>query len=620
MDSLLVNGNTKLHMNCLYNKEKAVIKQLKSGYQAFLVQNNDGDTPLHILAKYNHHSLLKTVAKALCTNLDSLNRDNNTVLTLSINDPEMIEFLIYNGCSNYNVVNGDGETIVTKVIEKIKHNSRYYDVLIKLLETGKIDFRIPKECPPLLLATYYNLDDVVLALLKFGADPNITSTTYSTPAILAVEKNSESLLKLLLNSNNSKYKYKIDLNFQGVDGRLNLLMIAAIHGYLNIVKLLLKSGADPNQHNRFRDTPLHTVLQIDNVSPTIISELLWRTDLNKRNIYGKTVLNLLSENHDTSHYNKIVEARMKDVRINKNKNTIKSKVYSKNYGLFNSDTLSSMIYTMLLLKKHKNLMIPHQPLDEKKLKNDKLQLSMSLYKTQQSKKITSLINMYTNDFYEIRPYLIVWLDKDNWFVDRQFDTYVKKCMKDKKIEYVYVKLTLILSDTAVHANVLLIDKKRNSCERFDPYGSIPFPDLDSTMSKLFEQFNLCYKSPADYMDGLSFQSFSNDSLVQFKKLGDPAGYCLAWCIWYINERIVNFKTEPKQLVKQFVDTLIASTPNSSNKFIDFIRDYAHKLDEEKNLYLESASISKDSFYDLIRTKEDTDLILNKLKTDLHSLV
>ena len=37
----------------------------------------------------------------------------------------------------------------------------------------------------------------------------------------------------------------------------------------------------------------------------------------------------------------------------------------------------------------------------------------------------------------------------------------------------------------------------------------------------------------------SFQILSNDDSNYTKKLGDPIGYCLAWTLWYLEQRIGN---------------------------------------------------------------------------------
>ena len=46
-----------------------------------------------------------------------------------------------------------------------------------------------------------------------------------------------------------------------------------------------------------------------------------------------------------------------------------------------------------------------------------------------------------------------------------------------------------------------------------------------------------YLKPKDYLPNIGFQSLENLMTNQCKKIGDPNGFCAAWCIWWIYQRI-----------------------------------------------------------------------------------
>ncbi len=84
-------------------------------------------------------------------------------------------------------------------------------------------------------------------LLKAGADPNIKNALYITPLLLAVLGNSRMLVELLLNAG---------ADMESISSDATPLVEAIQQGFIDIVRLLLESGAKVNFAPRIGNTPL----------------------------------------------------------------------------------------------------------------------------------------------------------------------------------------------------------------------------------------------------------------------------------------------------------------------------------------------------------------------------
>ena len=74
------------------------------------------------------------------------------------------------------------------------------------------------------------------------------------------------------------------------------------------------------------------------------------------------------------------------------------------------------------------------------------------------------------------------------------------------------------------------------------------------------------------------------------------GFCLAWCIWYIEIKMKNPTLTEKDLIQKASDKIFASYCDSYSPYNDFIRDYAGMLDEEKNLLLKDFGVDFMEYY------------------------
>ncbi|CAL1268358.1 unnamed protein product [Larinioides sclopetarius] len=144
-------------------------------------------------------------------------------------------------------------------------------------------FNQHKNNTPLHIAAFYGCIGIVHILIQYGASIDAVNDDLETPFILAVEKDQMAVARYLIHAgseidvknengltafhvackNNSKemaeFLYnsgKFDINLQD-DGGWTPLVWACEHNYGDLVKWLLKHGADPNVRDNEQNTALH---------------------------------------------------------------------------------------------------------------------------------------------------------------------------------------------------------------------------------------------------------------------------------------------------------------------------------------------------------------------------
>jgi ankyrin repeat protein len=619
-----VNGNNLLHLACTRGEIDAINYYILKYPELFYVANSEGDTCAHLLAKYGYYDILKSLVKKFPEVIHFINKNGDSLLDLTLKEPQIMNFLINLIDSEY-FKDMDATKIASlkSMIELIKLNNGkdiYLHMINKLLSKG---FQLNQPIPyyPLLVASKFNKPDVVDSLLKHGANPNIRDTNELSPLIKAVENKSYDTVKLLLQNG-------ADINYAGPEGDHLPINIALNNQDDKMVDILLDSKFNNNKlnlsfRNRNLDTPLHIALKNsqnnDYLKESNLIKLVKKSDLTLKNIKNTTSLDLLKEyskrkNIKIKHLYKPEKNNKREIaKINM------PKIKKNNFGLFNSDVLHGAIYTYCILQKYNNLAIPTQKFNLKKFNKEFDNFNFLInYRTQEGSIIKDLVSVYYDSLYEMMPYLILWRSRDIYYCNENLKKSLKKLLNDNKVEFIYIKLSLIPNGNSTHANLLLYNKKKNILERFEPYGYNEMLDeeklnqfIEKLAKKIFNK-DVKYINPKHFMDNAKFQIISSDSDPDNKKLGDPIGYCLAWTFWYLELRLNNPETDSKLLVENALNKII-NKQSDSNQVLDYIRNYSQELDKLKNNFLKDCGIEKDDYYNNNFDDKDLEVILDKLK-------
>jgi hypothetical protein len=270
------------------------------------------------------------------------------------------------------------------------------------------------------------------------------------------------------------------------------------------------------------------------------------------------------------------------------------------------------------MKIYPDMIIPFQ--EKSKDDYDYYSWILRMYKTDSSEYSDTLWNMvdlYRGMFYCMLPHIIIWKSKDQHYINPNFSFYLKNASFSRS-RFIIIKLTLIPNMSSTHANTIIYDKKDKKVIRFEPYGVNDIVDgdeLDCTIQDIFKkQFGkVRYIRPSDYMDSAQWQTISGDSNIDDKILGDPVGYCLAWCFWFIKQKLNNPDKDEKELMKECLKNIKLIDPNIGNTYLIHIRDFASELDRMKNIFMKDIGIPKLAIYHTTYNTSYLTAIIHRLR-------
>lgn len=288
-------------------------------------QTYDGNTALMIAISDNNVDIVKILLEVSNTEIE--NENNETALMIATGRNDLIELVLQYANPNYQnkfgrtaLMNTTNLDIINLLIKhgadvNIQDNNGYTALMIAVI-TGyleHVNLLLSFANPNLLnnynqTALYFasNNIEIVQSLLKFGADVNNGSSAL-IPAIVFGRLD---IVKLLIDSeispngglfnachrNNFQIvRYLLSLNIY-TDEKDRSLLLVSNRCNIEIAKLLLENGADPNVYDEDDCTPLMIGLQFDSKFAECILD--YPIDINFRNKEGNTALMIASvENH-----------------------------------------------------------------------------------------------------------------------------------------------------------------------------------------------------------------------------------------------------------------------------------------------------------------------------------
>ena len=607
----IINGKKLIHL--LSSRGKIdILKKIEKKIPTinkYLV-DDDGNTMFHLLlinGWFNYEYIKKNTES-----LTKLNNYNETILFYSIDNYIFLTKLInlYNkNDKSYlfeKLSSKDDQSIIHKIIKKSINNKNYCKLLNLVFNSLK-----------------FNEDYIFYCIKKNSEDcfdffidklENINIKKNGIPLLTyAIVFENNNIIKKILKVKN------LDINYAGFEQRF--LPINAAISYKNneILNIILKNeNTDLNKKDNNNNFPINNLIKnweiIDNY-----------TDKNLKIIFSK--------NFDNNIYNNLTDDQRKILKKLKIKqsfqveevikeNKIKFIGKKNNKGIFNSDPVHSMIYTLEMIKKHKDLIIPIQINIQKKEYDNYILNLMYVDNNKNSIRISELVKIYNNLFYNLLPHIIIWKDVNLNYINKDLIFYLKVLNKSK-CRFVMLKLTLLL-ENSTHANMILYDKNNKKVIRFEPYGDDFVSDgkeLDIKIKDLFMEIdnNIKYIRPSDYLKNTEWQTISKGSDEDENLLADPSGFCLCWCYWFLELKINNPELDEKDLMLLAYNSIKDHNIEFGNKFLITIRDYSKYLDEMKNNFFKRIKIPERLYYKTTYDEKFIKKILINIRKELTSI-
>ena len=595
------------------------------------IENNDGLNAFHIAAKENQIEILCYLIENYPDYI--YNRNKSKELFTGYLQFEEFNNLI----KNY--PNLDWEDLLnnnikdSSIIGLILNNLNYKQLKEFISLTN---FR-PKNKYQYIFGIIKNINlkkDELIKILDIFTDEEINIKDNSGGGLLiqAIINNDENLAKYLIDRN-------IDIDYHTFNNTDNPLLMSLITDILNnqfilskiIIPELVKINPDfLRKNNKFLDNPLHSLFYIrmnrikQIVSADKMKNINYLPDFellkystsenwNQLNIEKLTPFHLIT-NLDYDVYSKFFEKSklqisksvLDDIKDHEDKKWIK--LFEKleeykeptndinltvdeysHYTIFQATFKDVGIFSIYLSDTYSDLLVPN--LKSYQLKNitfdDTFPFSDSIIKKEPI--FPWIISYHNENEYHIHPYL---------------NNIINANRRSGNKRYATVFLSLIY-DRILHANLLVYDLKNMTVERFEPYGNTM--QLDGGIDEVLEEeltwnTGLKYIKPDDYLPVAGFQTVSDENNLINKKSGDFGGFCLAWCLWYLETKMKN----PDVSSKILVDKVINKISKLDLKFSEYIRNYSNKINSKRIEYLEQIGIDSKKISDNHMT-EDTSI-------------
>ena len=663
------DGDTVGHIAAKFGYYNLLKKIVKKKPQILNKIDNNGNTILNLI--YNNKRLLEYFFnnyKKNINSIDNINNKGNTILLHNINDNnyEIIKLLADNG-ANLNHPKHYPPIIAATDSNKLR--------IVKLLKKkgANINTKDKTYTTAFTISVIKKNKEIAEYLLKSNVDHSyIGGESDDNPITISIYNKDIDMLKILLDNN-------VNLNQQSryLDYPAHFLFMQLQDKSYNVIpynlrQQIIKNTLNLNKKNIKGNTIMHYLLKYDNWKKYKNELKNRRIDLTIKNDADETPLSYIKSEKDKKELLKLVYNNYKSLlKENKNwvytfdykcskllNNNIKKftemcekqimndikedkpyplttydnnkniKLLTNDYSInstFSTTTIFNVIYTLIILKKYSTVSIPfiYNPLIKQQLgfidsSHDSI---YNLYKTPIAKGIVDLMNIYSSIMVELANFIIIWYNKNINYIPLDLKEAILLSSYRSGVKFIFIRLSLIVTNVMNHANVLIYDIENNTIERFDPYGVVPYgtpDDLDDYLEKYFKKIinkNIKYLRPKDYMDNVSFQIISNENLQINKKYGDPGGYCLAWVYWYIEMRLMNKTVKPKILIEKLINKI----NDSKLSFLEYIRNYANDLDKNKTIFFAQSGLDKKKWYNDTYNQKDMMLIINQINNDYYRM-
>ncbi len=594
-------GRICLHYCIIFNNLEILKLLLNENADPYLV-NNNGDNVFFFSIKYNRIEIFNELFKKY-NNFNITNKHNQTILQFSIKygNYKLINYLIDKNVINLNNIEKEyGTTILHQLVINNRNN-----LIEKVVDNGA-DITISDYMGNNVIhySIIENNDAMTLYFLKFNKINLDFSDIDGNTVLHLFLKNSDiynnDILYILIE--------KTNLNIQDNNGDtcLHLLVMKnLIEKYKDLLEkkelnIFIKNNNGESCYDIFsKDSKIENLLELvslsyyNNLNKTSLLEWEQKCSLIKS---GEKIKYILKNRKDClDKIKKVIKTenrsipKFENIKYNFKSGTVLKDCFFTGFPI-------DILFGILFLKKEftKINLILDYPL----CCNNKL---MEYYST------IGVDFNYKLDFVNT---MIMW-SYQKIFIPEYFDSVIKKTLKKSKIIVIPIGIE---TSRGAHANILFWDVKKNKLERFEPHGKNTPIDLnynptllDSLIYQNFKIYNkdIEYITPDKYLPSIGFQIIESQEDKKCKKIGDPNGYCVSWCIWYCYNKILNLDISSDELVTQLINNIKLQNIN----FKDIIRDFSKNISNLRDTYLEKVNLTIHDWVNSRYTEDD----LNKLE-------
>jgi len=239
--------------------------------------------------------------------------------------------------------------------------------------------------------------------------------------------------------------------------------------------------------------------------------------------------------------------------------------------------------------------------------------------------LQSLLNN-TIKYQMLYPLNIYWMNENNYIIPYNIIYCVKNTINQGK-KIIICRINII--GEILHANILLIDILKKRIIRFEPHGGIDkdnFYILDNKIHEIFLSdplfHNFKYFKPIDYEPINGLQSVSQETNNLNIRKGDMGGFCLAWCLWwvefYTDNNLNDLLSDNK--LKIIIHKVIKKIINNGYLLSEYIRNYANYMHQKLIANISSKTLSISNLYYEKYTESDLDIIYSKINDDFLKII
>lgn len=637
-------GNYLINYVCLLNYPRCLNSVLKFDCRLDIIDDN-GRSLLYYPIKFDYTEVFNILLNSKLVGsyiYDIVDKFDKTPLYYAIDNKNYacLQELVTKGANTDLISKFDGDTPFLYSI-KIRD---YVSMNILLRNTNLLNIQNNKGYTCLHYLVYNHLTELVKKLLDLGATQYLGEFTNGyTPIFYSIFKEYNDISLLLINNNNEKFDY----NYQDYEGntlfhiicifeKLNNFEIyvsnltknislfnfnitnidgdTVLHYLLHNIDKIEKSSIELfvkntnlNIQNNNGDTPLHFISKYDlweEFEPILSHKVLYPFIANKFNKTAYDFIILLSKAkadniltnsiiNNTKKKNLIDKCKLDDSQTNSDCITeIQNAIYNKDTRIFSKySSISVDTYTFVPFTTFTGSQIDQFfGFYYLKLKFSKLDIPMYNQRKigERTKKAYNIlgIKIGMNQFF--LDFDIKWITRKLILPDN-FEERITAFAVTNSHELLIYPINIILVN-GEHSNLLIFDKPRKTCYRFEPHGSVYLnsfnynPDsLDNVLKeKIKNVIGYSYMSPDKYLPIIGFQTLDTNELDTNHNIGDPNGFCLLWSIWYSYYRVKYTEYDVKKLSTE----LIRQIRLKNITYRNLLRNFSKEITDLRDMYLE----------------------------------